>query len=76
MKKYIFLGSLSFFLMNCNKKTETNQPLSGTDSLTDTTAQAQTVDTLGAKSFCYLGVTGKDSVFVNLMTILVRSLEK
>jgi len=66
MKKYIFLGSLSFFLMNCNKKTETNQPLSGTDSLTDTTAQAQTVDTLGAKSFCYLGVTGKDSVFVNI----------
>ncbi|WP_435524323.1 hypothetical protein [Chryseobacterium indoltheticum] len=24
------------------------------------------IDTLGAKTFCYLGVTGKDSVFVSL----------
>ncbi len=64
MKKYFFLGSLSLFLMNCNKKTETNKPVSGTDSLKDTTVQV--IDTLGAKSFCYLGVTGKDSVFVTI----------
>ncbi len=64
MKKYILLGSLSLFLMNCNKKVETNAPISNTDSLTDTIQTV--VDTLGPKSYCYLGVTGKDSVFVSI----------
>ncbi|CAD7814903.1 hypothetical protein CHRY9390_02883 [Chryseobacterium aquaeductus] len=64
MKKYILLGSLSFFLMNCNKKVETTSPTVTTDSITDTTATV--IDTLGAKSFCYVGVTGKDSVFVSI----------
>lgn len=64
MKKYILLGSLSFFLMNCNKKVENTSPTVTTDSITDTTATV--IDTLGAKSFCYVGVTGKDSVFVSI----------
>lgn len=64
MKKYILLGSLSLFLMNCNKKVETNAPVTNTDSLTDTTQTV--IDTLGPKSYCYLGVTGKDSVFVSI----------
>lgn len=64
MKKYILLGSLSLFLMNCNKKIETNAPVASTDSLIDTTQTV--VDTLGAKSYCYFGVTGKDSVFVSI----------
>ena len=65
MKKYIILGSLSLFLMNCNKKVETNNiPVDNTDSLTDTPQAV--VDTLGAKSYCYFGVSGKDSVFVSI----------
>jgi len=63
MKKLILLGSLSVFLMNCNKKTETPAP----KVESDTTAAAEpVVDTLGPKSFCYLGVTGKDSVFASI----------
>lgn len=64
MKKYIFLGSLSFLLMNCNKKVEANKTVADSDSLTDSTSTV--IDTLGSKSFCYLGVTGKDSVFVSI----------
>ena len=64
MKKYILLGSLSLFLINCDKKVETAAPAANADSIADTTAN--NIDTLGAKSYCYLGVTGKDSVFVNI----------
>jgi len=64
MKKYILLGSLSLFLINCNTKVETAAPVANADSIADTTAS--NIDTLGAKSYCYLGVTGKDSVFVNI----------
>ena len=64
MKKLIVLGALSAFLLNCNKKPEAPvaEPVS-----TDTTAAAEKVtDTLGPKSFCYMGVTGKDTVFVSI----------
>jgi len=64
MKKYFILGSLLFFLVNCNKKTETTAPGTDTDSLVDTTTIA--ADTLNPKSFCYLGISGKDSVFVSI----------
>lgn len=64
MKKYILVGSLSLFLMNCNKKTETPVAVSDNDSITDTANAV--IDTLGAKSYCYFGVTGKDSVFVSI----------
>lgn len=57
------LGSLSFFLMNCNKKAETVAPKVETDSIT---ATEPVVDTLGPKTFCYLGVIGKDSVFASI----------
>ncbi|ASK29399.1 hypothetical protein CEY12_04475 [Chryseobacterium sp. T16E-39] len=63
MKKLIVLGSLSFFLMNCNKKAETVTPKVETDS---TAISEPVVDTLGTKSLCYLGVIGKDSVFASI----------
>ncbi|MFL9832814.1 hypothetical protein [Chryseobacterium terrae] len=67
MKKYIVLGALSVLMMNCNKKNETVKPVANTDSLDSLETPAETViDTLGAKTFCYLGVTGKDSVFVSI----------
>ncbi|KQT23312.1 hypothetical protein ASG22_13130 [Chryseobacterium sp. Leaf405] len=63
MKKLILLSSLSLFLMNCNKKTETPTAKVDTDSAETT---EKVIDTLGAKSFCYMGVTGKDTVFVTI----------
>ncbi|MDQ1803715.1 hypothetical protein ACNFU2_04460 [Chryseobacterium sp. PTM-20240506] len=63
MKKLIMLGSLSFFLMNCNKKSEPVTPKVETDSVA---VEEPVVDTLGTKSFCYLGVIGKDSVFASI----------
>lgn len=63
MKKLILIGSLSVFLINCNKKTETPTPKIETDS--QATPEA-VIDTLGPKSFCYIGVTGKDSVFATI----------
>lgn len=63
MKKLILLGAVSAFLINCNKKTEAPAP----KAETDTVAIAEpVVDTLGPKSFCYIGVTGKDSVFASI----------
>ncbi|KXH84368.1 hypothetical protein [Chryseobacterium kwangjuense] len=63
MKKLILLGSVSVLLINCNKKTET--PAQKVE--TDTAAVTEPViDTLGPKSFCYVGVTGKDSVFASI----------
>jgi hypothetical protein len=63
MKKLILLGSVSLFLINCNKKTETPAPKVETDTAT----VAETViDTLKPKSFCYMAVTGKDSVFASI----------
>jgi hypothetical protein len=64
MKKYIVLGALSVLAMNCNKKNEKVKPIVTTDSLENPAEPV--VDTLGARTFCYLGVTGKDSVFVSL----------
>lgn len=63
MKKLLLLGSLSVFLMNCNKKTETVTPQVEPDS----TAVAETVvDTLGPKSFCYMSVVGQDTVLASI----------
>lgn len=64
MKKYIVLGALSVLAMSCNKKNETVKPIVTTDSLENPAEPV--VDTLGSKTFCYLGITGKDSVFVSL----------
>lgn len=63
MKKLILLGSLAAFLINCNKKTEKVIPQVEPDS----TAVAESViDTLGPKSFCYMSVVGKDTVFASI----------
>jgi len=63
MKKLILLSAVSAFLINCNKKTEA--PALKAEA--DTIAVAEPViDTLGPKSFCYIGVTGKDSVFASI----------
>lgn len=64
MKKYIVLGAFSVLMMNCDKKNEKVKSVAIQDSLETPTEPV--VDTLGAKTFCYLGVTGKDSVFVSL----------
>lgn len=63
MKKLILLGALSAFLINCNKKTEA--PASKVEA--DTIAvEEPVIDTLGPKSFCYIGAIGKDSVFASI----------
>ncbi|MCT2563997.1 hypothetical protein [Chryseobacterium herbae] len=63
MKKLILLASVLVLLINCNKKTETPAPA----AKTDTAAVIEpVVDTLGPKSFCYMAVTGKDSVFASI----------
>ncbi|MCX8532450.1 hypothetical protein [Chryseobacterium luquanense] len=64
MKKYIFLSAFSVLLMNCNKKTETINPVTTTDSVETPTEPV--IDSLGSKTFCYVGATGKDSVFISL----------
>jgi hypothetical protein len=64
MKKLILLSSLSVFLMNCNKKTEA--PVTETAPVDTTSTTGKVIDTLGAKSFCYMGITGKDTVFVTI----------
>jgi hypothetical protein len=64
MKKLILLSSLSVFLMNCNKKTEA--PVTETSPVDTTATTEKVIDTLGAKSFCYMGITGKDTVFVSI----------
>lgn len=73
MKKIIFASALSVFLLSCEKKTEESTELQSTvDSVTvpesSEPLQPSTIQN------CYLGVTGKDSVFVsvedNLGTII------
>ena len=63
MKKLILLSSLSVFLLNCNKKTEAPAPKTEVDT---TASVEKVVDTLGTKSMCYMGITGKDTVFVSI----------
>lgn len=63
MKKIIVLSTVSVLLMNCNKKTETPAPKAETDTIA---VEEPVVDTLGPKSFCYVGATGKDSVFASI----------
>ncbi|AZA83761.1 hypothetical protein C1637_14025 [Chryseobacterium lactis] len=63
MKKLILLSSISVLMINCNKKTETPAPKIEADTIA---VEEPVVDTLGPKSFCYVGVTGKDSVFASI----------
>ncbi len=63
MKKLILLGTISVLMINCNKKTEAPAPKVETDTVA---VSEPVVDTLGPKSFCYVGVTGKDSVFASI----------
>lgn len=64
MKKVILLSSFSVFLLNCNKKPEA--PVADTPQPDTAATTEKAVDTLTAKSFCYMGVTGKDTVFVSI----------
>ena len=64
MKKVILLSLFSVFLLNCNKKAEA--PVADTASPDTAASTEKIVDTLNAKSFCYMGVTGKDTVFVSI----------
>ncbi|UZT98462.1 hypothetical protein ODZ84_02505 [Chryseobacterium fluminis] len=64
MKRLIILGSLSLFVMSCNKKTEAPETeIPGKDTAA---ATERVADTLGTKSFCYMGIAGKDTVFVTI----------
>ena len=63
MKKLILLSAVSAFLINCNKKTEAPAPKTEADTIA---VAEPIVDTLAPKSFCYIGVTGKDSVFASI----------
>lgn len=64
MKKVILLSALSVFLLNCNKKAEA--PTAETTQPDTAVATEKVADTLTPKSFCYMGVTGKDTVFVSI----------
>ncbi|MCW3162345.1 hypothetical protein [Chryseobacterium oryctis] len=64
MKKLVLLASLSVFLLNCNKKPEA--PVAEIIPVDTVDTAEKVVDTLGAKSFCYIGVIGKDTVFVSI----------
>ncbi len=59
----MLLGAVSVFLINCNKKTEIPAPKVEEDTIA---VSEPVVDTLGPKSFCYAGATGKDSVFASI----------
>jgi hypothetical protein len=63
MKKMILLSTFSVLLLNCNKKTETSTSTLDVDT---TAPEEKIIDTLGANSFCYMGVTGKDTVFISI----------
>lgn len=63
MKKLVLLSAFSVFLLNCNKKTEVPAPKVETDSVA---VAEPVIDTLGPKSFCYMQVVGKDSLFVSI----------
>lgn len=68
MKKIAAITILSVLLINCNKKTDTANSTANSDSLpmnTETESEKQ-IDTLDAKTYCYMSVTGKDSVFVSI----------
>lgn len=64
MKKILLIGSLSVILLNCNKKPEA--PAADKVSADTAATTEKITDTLGAKSFCYMGVAGKDTVFVSI----------
>lgn len=66
MKQFVFAIVLAAMAINCNKKNESPEPVVSTVDSSDLTEAEPVADTLGAKSFCYLGVTGKDSIFVSL----------
>lgn len=64
MKKLILLSSFALILLNCNKKPEA--PVAEIPSVDTAVETDKVVDTLVPKSFCYMGVTGKDSTFVSI----------
>ncbi|WP_144283785.1 hypothetical protein [Chryseobacterium echinoideorum] len=68
MKKITAIMALSVFLIQCNKKNDTVNSIAKNDSLSmNTEAESEKeMDTLNAKTYCYIGVTGKDSVFVSI----------
>lgn len=64
MKKVILLSSFAVLLLNCNKKAEAPVPETAPVDTAATTEKNR--DTLGAKSSCFMGVTGKDTVFASI----------
>ena len=55
---------MAVLLLNCNKKAEA--PIPEPPSADTTSITEKDVDTLNAKSSCYIGITGKDTVFASI----------
>lgn len=63
MKKLLCTTILTCVIMSCEKK---ETPKNNTVETDSTEAETQPIDTLGAKTFCYMKVIGKDTIVANL----------
>ncbi|WP_312076777.1 hypothetical protein [Chryseobacterium sp.] len=63
MKKLLCTAILTCVIMSCEKK---ETPKNNTVKTDSTETETQPIDTLGAKTFCYMKVIGKDTIVANL----------
>lgn len=63
MKKLLCTAILSCVILSCEKK---ETPKNNTVETDSTETETQPIDTLGAKTFCYMKVIGKDTIVANL----------
>ncbi|WP_100074249.1 hypothetical protein [Chryseobacterium camelliae] len=64
MRTLVLMGAIAVVAFSCNKKAEAPVPEEKPDSTAMT--EEPVVDTLGPKTFCYMGVMGKDTVFASI----------
>ncbi|WP_294277741.1 hypothetical protein [uncultured Chryseobacterium sp.] len=64
MRTLVLMGAIAVVAFSCSKKAEAPVPEEKPDSAA--MAKETVVDTLGPKTFCYMGVTGKDTVFASI----------
>jgi len=63
MKKILCTAILGCVILSCEKK---ETPKNNTVETDSTETETQPIDTLGAKTFCYMKVIGKDTIVANL----------
>lgn len=63
MKKLLCTAILSCVILSCEKK---ETPKNNTVKTDSTETETQPIDTLAAKTFCYMKVIGKDTIVANL----------